>query len=136
MIEQVKRKEQMMKPTLQKENDANSTAALNQESVAPEVNIFETKDGYVLEAEMPGVSKEGLEITLEGSEITIAGHRQNEVVVGAPLFRERALVDYRRVFELDPAIDTAKIAAKMNQGVLTLTLPKSEKVQPRKIAVN
>jgi HSP20 family protein len=85
---------------------------------------------------MPGVSKEGLEITLEGSEITIMGHRHNEAAMGTPLFRERTLVDYRRVFELDPAIDTAKIDAKMNQGVLTLALPKSEKVQPRKIAVN
>jgi HSP20 family protein len=107
-----------------------------QNYVSPEVNIFETKDGYVLEAEMPGVSKEGLEITLEGNEITIVGHRNNEVVTGTPLFRERALADYRRVFELDPAIDTAKIAAKMDQGVLSLTLPKSERVKPRKIAVD
>jgi len=102
------------------------------------VSVFKkrsTKDGYVLEAEMPGVSKEGLEITLEGSEITILGHRQNEVVAGSPLFRERTLADYRRVFELDPAIDTARIAAKMDQGVLVLTLPKSERVKPRKITV-
>src|SRR5208283_2228726 len=112
MIEQVKRKEQMMKPTLQKENDANSTAALNQESVSPEVNIFETRDGYVLEAEMPGVSKEGLEITLEGNEMTLVGRRKDETPPGEPLFRERALTDYRRVFALDPAIDTGKIAAK------------------------
>src|SRR5437870_13911730 len=42
----------------------------NREFAAPEVNIFETKDGYVLEAEMPGVRKDGLEITLEGNEIT------------------------------------------------------------------
>ena len=125
-----------MKGTVQTEQRPASQTRTEREYVAPEVNIYETKDGYVLEAEMPGVSKEGLEITLEGSEITIAGHRQNEVVSGAPHFRERALVDYQRVFELDPAIDTAKIAAKMNQGVLTLTLPKSEKVQPRKIAVN
>lgn len=125
-----------MKPTLQKENDANSTAALNQESVAPEVNIFETKDGYVLEAEMPGVSKEGLQITLEGNEMTIAGHRHQEPQPGQPVFRESRAVDFRRVFELDPAIDTAKISAKMDQGVLTLTLPKSEKVKPRKIVVN
>jgi HSP20 family protein len=125
-----------MKGTVQTENRPTRQARPEREFVSPEVNIYETKDGYVLEAEMPGVSKEGLEITLEGSEITIVGHRHNEVVAGEPLFRERNLVDYRRVFELDPAIDATKIAAKMNQGVLTLTLPKSERVQPRKIAVN
>lgn len=125
-----------MKGTVQTEQPPARQIRLEREYVSPEVNIYETEDGYVLEAEMPGVSKEGLEITLEGSEITIVGHRHTETVTGMPLFRERSLEDYRRVFELDPAIDTAKIAAKMNQGVLTLTLPKSEKVQPRKIAVN
>ena len=125
-----------MKGTVQTEQRPASQARPERTYVSPEVNIYETKDGYVLEAEMPGVSKDGLEIMLEGSEITIVGHRHNDVAPGEPLFRERRLSDYRRVFELDPAIDTAKIAAKMNQGVLTLMLPKSEKVQPRKIAVN
>ena len=125
-----------MKGTVQTEQRPARQTRPEREYVSPEVNIYETRDGYVLEAEMPGVSKEGLEITLQGSEITIVGHRPNEVAAGAPLFRERTLVDYRRVFELDPAIDTANIAAKMNQGVLTLTLPKSEKVQPRKITVS
>lgn len=104
--------------------------------VVPEVNIYETKDGYLLEAEMPGVNKDGLEITLEGHEITIIGRRATEVVSGELLFRERQGVDYRRVFELDSAIDTAHITARMNQGVLTLNLPKSEKVRPRKITIN
>lgn len=107
-----------------------------EEYVAPQVNIFETKDGYVLEAEMPGVTKEGLEITMENNEITIVGHRQNESAPGQPLFRERQAADYRRVFELDPAIDSGKVSARMEQGVLTLTLPKSEKVKPRKIRVD
>ncbi len=106
------------------------------EYISPEVNIFETKDGYVLEAEMPGVNKEGLEITLEGSEMTILGHRHQEAVPGELLFRESLGRDYRRVFELDPVVDTAKISAKMDQGILTLTLPKSERVKPRKIAVD
>ena len=124
-----------MKSTLQKEANANSTAT-SQEYVAPEVNIFETKDGYVLEAEMPGVNKDGLEITLEGTGMTIVGHRQTEPLPGEALFRESRPVDYRRAFELDPAIDSAKISAKMERGVLTLTLPKSEKVKPRKIVVD
>ena len=124
-----------MKGTVQTEQRPARQTRPEREYVSPEVNIYETKEGYVLEAEMPGVSKDGLEITLEGSEITIVGHRQNEVMAGTPLLRERTLADYRRVFELDPAIDTGKIAAKMNQGVLALMLPKSEKVQPRKIAV-
>lgn len=124
-----------MESTLQKEANANSTAT-SREFVAPEVNIFETKDGYVLEAEMPGVNKDSLEITLEGTEMTIVGHRRTEPLPGEALFRESRPVDYRRVFELDPAIDSAKICAKMEQGVLTLTLPKSEKVKPRKIVVD
>lgn len=103
---------------------------------SPEVNIFEDKDGYVLEAEMPGVNKEGLEITLEGNEITILGHRQPETLKGEVLYRESRPVDYRRVFELDPAIDSTKISAKMEQGVLTLHLPKTEKVKPRKISIS
>jgi len=124
-----------MKGTVQTEQRPARQSRPEREYVSPEVNIYETKEGYVLEAEMPGVSKDGLEITLEGNEITIIGHRQNEVVAGTPIFRERTLADYRRAFELDLAIDTAKIAAKMTQGVLTLTLPKSEKLQPRKISV-
>jgi HSP20 family protein len=85
---------------------------------------------------MPGVNKAGLEITLEGNEITLIGRRTAEPVNGELLFRERSAADYRRVFELDPAIDTGKISAKLEQGLLTLTLPKSEQVKPRKITAS
>jgi len=122
-----------MKATLQKENRATERPA---EYVAPEVNIFETGEGYVLEAEMPGVSKDGLEITIEGTEITIVGRRHHEESPGETLFQESSHADYRRVFELDPAIDTSRIAARVEQGVLTLSLPKAEKVKPRRITVD
>jgi HSP20 family protein len=125
-----------MKATVQTEPRLKTEPRREPEYVLPEVNIFETKDGYVVEAEMPGVSKDGLEITLEGNEITLVGHRAHEAATGTPLFRERHLADYRRVFELDPAIDAGKITAKMDDGVLTLTLPKSEQVKPRKISVD
>jgi len=107
-----------------------------QNFVAPEVNIYETADGYMLEAEMPGVSKNGLEITLENNEITIVGRRNQEPVEGDLVIRESDDADFRRVFELDPAIDTSKISAKMDQGILRMTLPKSERVKPRKINVD
>lgn len=104
--------------------------------ITPDVNIFENKDGYVLEAEMPGVNREGLDITVEGNELAIVGHRAHAEVAGEALYRESTAADYRRVFELDPAIDTAKIKAQMEQGVVTVHLPKSERVKPRKITVN
>ena len=103
--------------------------------VAPEVNIYEAEDKFVLQAEMPGVSKDGLEITLEGNTLTFAGRRAEEARPGNVLYCESRGANYRRVFELDPAIDTDRISAGMSQGVLTVTLPKAERVRPRKIEI-
>jgi len=117
------------------ENRVPARSQAHPEYVVPNVNIFETKDGYVIQAEMPGVTKDGLDVTLEGTEITITGRRSADANKGEALLRESHRADYRRVFELDPAIDTTKISARMDQGLLTLTLPKSERVKPRKIEV-
>jgi HSP20 family protein len=103
--------------------------------IVPQVNIVETKDSFILEAEMPGVSKEGLEVLLEGPELTIVGRRQTGVPGAEPVYRESSPRDFRREFVLDPSIDTSKINATIDQGVLTVTLPKTEKVKPRKIQV-
>jgi HSP20 family protein len=104
--------------------------------VTPQVNITESKDEYVLEAEMPGVTKDGLEVLLEGNELSIVGRRRSFEPPNAQLvYRESTPRDYRRTFVLDPAIDTSKIRAHMEQGVLMLHLPKAEKVKPRKIAI-
>lgn len=102
---------------------------------APDVNIYETADGYVLQAEMPGVTKEGLEIILEGNTVTFIGRRQEGARPGNVLYSESRGTNFRRVFELDPAIDTDKISAEMRQGLLTLRLPKAERVKPRKIEI-
>ena len=103
--------------------------------LSPRVNIKETKDGYLLEAEMPGVNKDGLEISLEGSELTLVGRRAPEPQNLELLYRESSNADYRRMFELDPTIDTGRIEARMENGVLHLHLPKAEQVKPRKITV-
>ncbi|HEX7859147.1 MAG TPA: Hsp20/alpha crystallin family protein [Verrucomicrobiae bacterium] len=103
--------------------------------ILPQVNIVESKDGYVLEAEMPGVNKAGLEILLEGNELTIVGRRKVDVPNAQLVYRESPDRDYRRTFELDPAIDTGRINARMDNGILYLELPKSDRVKPRKINV-
>jgi len=120
---------------MQKEQTT-SEARRQAQYASPEVNIYETPEGYLLEAEMPGVTRDGIEISLEGAEITITGHRQVENPPGEVLVRESRPVDYRRVFEIDPAIDTSRVAARVDQGVLTVTLPKSERVKPRQIKVD
>jgi len=103
--------------------------------VTPVANILETADGYLLEAEMPGVARDGIEVTVENGELVIVGRRADKEVPGTALYRESRALDYRRVFDLDPSIDTGRIAAKVEQGILTLTLPKAEQVKPRRIQV-
>jgi len=113
--------------------NGNGTSRVNY--LTPLANIVESSDGYLLEAEMPGVDKNGLQITVENGELIILGRRNAYESPGTRLYGETRPVDYRRVFEIDHSIDSARITAKMEQGVLTLTLPKAESVKPRKIVV-
>jgi len=125
-----------MKTALQKEGRGTSESRVaERQFITPEVNIVETKDGYILTAEMPGVNKAGLEITLEGQELTIVGRKATEVPAAEVIFCESRQADYRRVFELDPSIDSSKISAQIEQGLLVLQLPKAERVKPRRIEV-
>ena len=107
-----------------------------QRYLSPRVNIYESKEGYLLEAEMPGVSKDGLEVLLEGNELTIVGRRETDLDGAELVYRESSPRAFRRTFALDPSIDAANINATIEQGVLTVTLPKAETVKPRKIAVS
>ena len=104
--------------------------------ITPIASVTEDGDAYQLKVEMPGVSKEGLEISVENNELSIIGRRTLPPIEGTIIHRQSRPEDFRRVFELDPSIDTRKIAAHMDQGILTLTLPKAEQVKPRKITVN
>ena len=113
----------------------NGERAQREQFIAPVSSLLEDSEGYTLEVEMPGVNKEGLEISVENNELTIIGRRSLPMIDGALMHRESRPEDFRRAFELDPSIDTDKISAKMDQGVVTLTLPKAGQVKPRKIAV-
>jgi HSP20 family protein len=122
--------------TLVRENrSSNGDRQATEQFIAPAATVLENTDGYTLEVEMPGVSKENLEMWVENNELTILGRRSAPSVEGTLIHRETRPENFRRSFELDPSIDAGKISAKIEQGVVTLTLPKAEQVKPRKIAV-
>ena len=121
--------------TLVREN-RNAVQRRAEQFVTPVASVVEDGDAYLLKVEMPGVNKEGLEISVENNELTIIGRRSLAQIEGTLIHRESRTEDFRRVFELDPSIDTEKVSARIDQGVLTLTLPKAEQVKPRKITVS
>ena len=104
--------------------------------VAPAASVLEDGDGYQLQVEMPGVPKEGLEISTEGNELTITGRRSLPAIDGMLVHHESRRENFRRTFEIDPSIDVHKINARIEQGLLTVTLPKADHVKPRRITVS
>jgi HSP20 family protein len=125
-----------MKTAIDETTNLQDAHRKNPTTVVPRVNIIKTKDGYTLEAEMPGVGKDGVEVNVEDNQLTLLGRRQPDELKAELLHRESDTADYSRVFELDPAIDTAKITAHVEQGILTVQLPFSERVKPRKISIS
>ena len=104
--------------------------------ISPPASVIEGADGYTLEVEMPGVTKDGFDISFENNELTIIGRRSLPAVEGMLIHHESRPDNFRRTFELDPSIDADKISAKVDQGLVTLTLPKAEHVKPRRVAVS
>ena len=104
--------------------------------VSPAATVLENAEGYTLQVEMPGVNKEGLEMWVENNELTVVGKRSLPTVAGTLIHRESRRENFRRAFELDPSIDAGRISAKIEQGLVTLTLPKAEQLKPRKITVS
>ena len=104
-------------------------------SVAPYVDIATAESGYVLYAEMPGVNRDGIQITVEDGNLVLVGQPQPLSVNGEAMHRETRQLSYRRVYELDPSIDANRISARIEQGILTVNLPKAENVKPRRITL-
>jgi HSP20 family protein len=124
----------MMNTLTRETRESDRTQA--EQFITPPASLTEIGDGYTLEIEMPGVKKDGLEISVDNNELTIIGRRSFPAMEGTLIHRESRPENFRRVFELDPSIDADKINAKIDQGLVTLTLPKAEHVKPRKITVS
>lgn len=106
-------------------------------TVKPVFEIKETAEAYAVTVQLPGVAKDGLEITAEDGQIRIVGRRAWQRPAGwTALYRETADAAYELVLTRDNAIDADKIVAELRDGVLRVSLAKHEAVKPRKIAVN
>ncbi|MCX8023517.1 MAG: Hsp20/alpha crystallin family protein [Syntrophorhabdaceae bacterium] len=102
----------------------------------PKVDIIERKDDILLIADMPGVDESGVDITLEKDVLTIYGKVDTEMPEGLRLISaEYGIGDYQRSFTISSEVDREKIKATLNNGVLTLLLPKAEPAKTKKIKV-
>lgn len=112
------------------------TAAVTADWI-PAVDIQEDADRYVLRADLPGVDPADIEITMENGMLTIRGDRSAERTIENGEYRrvERISGRFFRRFTLPDTADADKIAASGKHGVLEVTIPKHEKVQPRRISV-
>jgi len=102
--------------------------------MSPAVDIFETGEGLTVVADVPGVAKDGLDINVDDKILTIRG------TVSLPkrdgiISQEFGMMNYFRQFRLSDEVDQAKIRASLDQGVLTLDLPKAEHAKPKRIEV-
>ena len=116
--------------------DQNRPADLGQ-TVKPAYEIKETPEAFGVTVYLPGVNREGLEITAEDGQVRVVGRRAWKQPEGwTSLHRESADLPYELVLAHDNVIDAEKVAAELREGVLRVSLPKHEAVKPRKIAVN
>ena len=102
----------------------------------PSADIFETEEALNVVLEMPGVSRDNVDINVEEGVLTVEGRIDFSKYEGMrPLYSEYNVGAYRRSFRLSNQVDQAKISAEMQDGVISLTLPKAEKAKPRRIKV-
>lgn len=102
----------------------------------PQVDIYETRDGLWLWADMPGVDENSLNVHLDDGVLTIEGQvglKDYDDVT--PLYTEYNIGNYVRRFTLSNDVDSDRIVARMQNGVLSLEIPKAERAKPRRIAI-
>ncbi|MGB0680963.1 MAG: Hsp20/alpha crystallin family protein [Polyangiales bacterium] len=104
---------------------------------APEVDIREEEECFVVHADLPGMKQEDIEVQLHDGDLSIAGKREveTEKEVQGAMLRERRYGSFKRTFRLGASVDPNDVEAKYDQGVLTVTLPKRQEAKARQIPI-
>ncbi len=128
-----------MKCDIEKREDQTPVQTAQRQSTRkPWFTTSESEDGYLVEVYVPGVNKSGVEIGFEDDTLDIRAHRTDTQTPEGwkALRREIPREDYHLRLHLNVPVDTARIQARVEDGVLTLELPKAEEAKPRKISVS
>ena len=108
-----------------------------QNSISPVVDIFETENDYILIANLPGVERSNIQVKLDDKSLIVFGKINFEEAVNRKyILNEKEIGNYFRSFKISDSIDKEKINARYDNGQLIVTLPKHDKVKPRKIDIN
>ena len=104
---------------------------------APAVDVMETDEEFQIRAELPGVEKKDVKLSVENGVLLISGHREQEKEEKGKRYHriERAYGNFARSFTVPEAVDSEKVTADFKNGLLTVRLPKSEKARPKSIEV-
>lgn len=107
------------------------------EAFLPQFDVKETADGYMFKADLPGIEENDLDVSITGTRLTISGKREAETAGEDEVFyaRERRYGSFSRSFTLPEGIDGEHIEAQLRHGILTVHLPKTPEVKPRKISL-
>jgi|SRR5688572_25230395 HSP20 family protein len=119
---------------LRKRPDDSAEKMQERPTTAPLVDIYENADELLVVADMPGVAKDQMSIHFDKGQLTIEGRRTRSTTEGL-LAAEYRTLDFHRQFLVPQGIDTDKIAAELERGVLRVHLPKSAALKPRQIAI-
>jgi HSP20 family protein len=112
------------------------TESRQEAALLPPVDVVEDASGITLFADLPGVPRDKLHLQVDADTLTLEGEIQLDVPEGMEsTHAEVALPRYRRVFTLSKELDSGKVEAEFNQGVLKLRIPKAEHAQPRKVEI-
>jgi HSP20 family protein len=104
---------------------------------SPALDLYQTSDNVVARFELPGMRKEDIEISLHDGALTVSGERKIESANGGKAERtERYVGKFRRSITLPVHVDASKVRASYRDGILTVTLPKSEEARPRQIQIS
>lgn len=116
--------------------ELSARAPVERRVVMPPIDIYDSEEGLVLYADLPGVSINTVELQVQDNKLTLFGRVDNYVPEEARLVhKEYEIGDYLRSFILSDEVDHPRISAKLNHGVLKLVLPKAARTEPRKIQI-